>query len=53
MIERAWYLKEHDISEDEKQVTAQYFAALSSIQEKSRAERDAKRKAEEAIKDNG
>ena len=46
MIERAWYLKEHDISEDEKQATAQYFATLSSIQEKARAERDERKKGE-------
>ena len=46
MIERAWYLKERDISDDEKRVTAQYFATLSSIQEKARAERDEQKKRE-------
>lgn len=46
MIERAWYLKEHDISEDEKKATAEYFATLSSIQEKARAERDERKKGE-------
>lgn len=46
MIERAWYLKQKDISDDEKKATAEYFATLSSIQEKARAERDERKKGE-------
>lgn len=44
MIERAWYLKDKNISEDEKKLTAEYFATLKEIQERARAERDAKMK---------
>ena len=47
MIERAWLLNERDISEDEKQTSAEYFATLSEIQEKARKERDAKTKKSE------
>lgn len=43
MIERAWFLKDRDISEDEKQASANYFATLGHIQEKARAERDEKK----------
>lgn len=43
MIERAWYLREKDISSDEKKASAEYFATLHHIQEKVRAERDEKK----------
>ena len=51
MIERAWFLKDRDISEDEKQASAEYFATLNHIQEKVRAERDEKKTKE--VKENG
>ena len=47
MIERAWYLKQRDISEDEKHATAEYFATLREIQEKAMKERDEKTKKSE------
>ena len=47
MIERAWYLKQLNIEENEKVATAEYFATLHEIQEKVRAERDSKKKPEE------
>lgn len=53
MIERAAILGDTQIGDEEKQATAEYFATLQEIKEKAYAERDAKRKAEEAIKDNG
>ena len=54
MIERAYLLNERDISKDEKQATAEYFATLQHIQAKARAERDAKRsEASSEVKDNG
>jgi hypothetical protein len=43
MIERAWFLKDKDITEDEKKATAEYFATLNEIQEKVIAERDEKK----------
>lgn len=46
MIERAWYLKQKDISEDEQRASAEYFATLNHIQEKVRAERDEKKATE-------
>lgn len=46
MIERAWYLREKDISSDEKKASAEYFATLHHIQEKARAERDEKKSSE-------
>lgn len=51
MIERAWFLKDRDISEDEKHASAEYFATLNHIQEKVRAERDEKKTKE--VKENG
>lgn len=42
MIERAWYLKDRKIGDDEKELTAEYFATLKDIQERARAERDAR-----------
>lgn len=47
MIERAWYLKQMNIGESEKEATAEYFATLHHIQEKVRAERDEKKKGSE------
>lgn len=41
MIERAWFLHDKDIREDEKETTAEYFATLHNIQKRARAERDA------------
>lgn len=59
MIERAYILKDRNISEDEKVASAQYFATLNYIKEKAYAERDAKRKKQkkakkhDEVKDNG
>lgn len=54
MIERAWYLKQKDISPDEKKATAEYYATLRGIQEKVRAERDEKKGSEkEEVIENG
>lgn len=44
MIERAYLLKEKNISTEEKEATAEYFATLHAIQEKAFARRDAKNK---------
>lgn len=44
MIERAYLLKDRNISDDEKTATAEYFATLAQIKERAYAERDAKQK---------
>lgn len=44
MLEKAYLLRDRNISDDEKQTTAQYFATLKEIKEKAYAERDAKNK---------
>jgi hypothetical protein len=43
MIERAYLLNDRKIGDDEKQLTAEYFATLKEIQEQARAARDAKK----------
>ena len=54
MIERAWYMKdEKNIGQDEKELTAEYFATLSDIQKRARAERDEKKNKKDEVKDNG
>lgn len=53
MIERAWYLREKDISSDEKKASAEYFATLHHIQEKARAERDEKSSEKDEVIENG
>lgn len=46
MIERAWFLRDKGISDDEKTAAAQYFATLSEIRDKAHARRDAKKEPE-------
>lgn len=46
MIERAFLLKDRNISQDEKEVTAEYFATLEKVKEDAYARRDAKLKKE-------
>jgi len=55
MIERAYILKDRNISEDEKLATAQYYKTLDTIKRKLYAERDAKNKktSNEEVKNNG
>lgn len=53
MIERAYLLNERNISSDEKQATAEYFATLNKIKEDAYARRDAKMKDEKKGAENG
>ena len=53
MIERAAMLQDMNISDDEKQLTAQYFATLNEIKKDAYARRDAKLKAENEDLKNG
>lgn len=53
MIERAYLLNERDISQDEKEATAEYFATLGEIKENAYAIRDAKLKEEKKESENG
>ena len=53
MIERAFLLNDKNISQDEKEVTADYFATLEEIKRKAYAERDAKQKGNDEVKENG
>lgn len=54
MIERAWFLNSlGKCSDDEKELTAEYFATLEEIKKKAYSERDAKQKGNDEVKDNG
>lgn len=53
MIERAFLLNDRNISQDEKEATAEYFATLSKIKEEAYARRDAKPKEEKKDVENG
>ena len=53
MIERAYLLHDRNISQDEKEATAEYFATLNEIKSKAYARRDAKIKEEKKESENG